>query len=62
MTFVYEVRSDVPLALTIGIGNTVIVTPHPFYGGLVVRDVVQRNNCGPQCSPANLTLELKEKA
>jgi hypothetical protein len=61
MTFVYEVRSDVPLALTIGIGNTVIVSPHSMYSPLIVRDVVQSNKCGPQCRPANLTLELKEK-
>jgi hypothetical protein len=60
MTFVYEVRSDVPLALIVGIGNTAIVTPHSW-NSLLVRDQVATLSCGPQCAPANLTLELKEK-
>ena len=62
--YVYEVHSDVPLALVTGIGNIIQVVPVAMYSpmaycALTVRDKVITGQSGPQASPARLSLELK---
>lgn len=47
--YVYEVRSDVPLTLVNGIGNTPVVTPAQYPGtALTVRDKRVSRTAGPR--------------
>lgn len=63
VTYVYEVRSDVPLSAIVGPWQTVMVSPGGLWDGLTVRDKVQSASAytpshGRQ---ATITLELKER-